>query len=235
MITTRVLLVVSFVLAWFAASSSPAAGQGVRGDLRDRDRDRVLPGARLYLLNDAGAAVDSTLTAPDGSYRLAAPSAGVYVVYFQIDGWASVGSEHMRLGADTVVEFAFRVPLIHNSAMRQMSDIIGGDARLQSSLPEICGEALQPAVSGLLVGVVRLRATRKPVAGARVAVSTADAGVTRSTISGENGVYILCNVPLGAAVEIVAEAPDGRLIERTDVEIRAGTISWYDLSLGPRR
>jgi hypothetical protein len=234
MITGRTFFSVLGVVVWLAGSH-PAAGQGVAGELRDRDRDRALPGARLYLLNEAGVAVDSTFTGPDGRYRLAAPAAGLYVVYFQIDGWASMGSEHMQLGADTVVEFAFRVPLIHNTAMRQMSDIIGGDARLQSSLPEICGEALQPAVSGLLVGVVRLRATREPVAGARVAVSTTDAGVARSTISGGNGIYILCNVPLGPAVEIVAAAPDGRLIERTDVEIRAGTISWYDLSLGPRR
>lgn len=220
------------VLVWLAAAG-PVEGQGVRGDLRDRDRDRVLPGARLYLLDGSGAMVDSTLTGRDGGYRLKAPSAGEYVVYFQIDGWASVGSEPMRLRADTVIEFAFRVPLIHNNAMRQMSDVMAGDARLQASLPEICGEALQPAVAGLLLGVVRMRATREPLAGARVSVVRGN-GVARSTLSGENGVYILCNVPVGSAVEITAEAPDGMMVEVTEVEIRAGTISWYDLSLGPR-
>jgi hypothetical protein len=42
-------------------------------------------------------------------------------------------------------------------------------------------------------------------------------------------------VPVGANVEIVAESPDGTYSEATEVEIRAGTISWYDLSLRPRR
>jgi hypothetical protein len=115
-----------------------------------------------------------------------------------------------------------------------MRDIINMDERLQASLPEICGEPLRPWEAGLLVGVIRVRATGEPVAGARVAVAAPGTGVARSTLSSENGIYILCNVPLGPAVEIIVEAPDGTT-ERTDVEIRAGTVSWYDLSIGPRR
>jgi hypothetical protein len=115
-----------------------------------------------------------------------------------------------------------------------MSELISTDERLQSSLPEICGEALRPWEAGLLVGVVRARATSEPIAGARVAVATGGTGVTRATLSSDKGIYILCNVPLGPAVEIIAETPDGT-VERTQVEIRAGMVSWYDLPVGPRR
>ena len=58
---------------------------------------------------------------------------------------------------------------------------------------------------------------------------------TASAISGGNGVYVLCNVPVGSAVEITAQGPDGGTVAVTDVEIRPGTISWYDLLLGRRR
>jgi hypothetical protein len=232
--TSALFRVFCFLLC-LAASAGATMGQAVVGELRDRDGGGVVPGARLYLLDVAGSAVDSTLTGRDGGYRLTASTPGEYVVYFQIDGWASFGSEPMRLEADSVAEFAFRVPLIHNRAVRQMSAMMAGDPRLQASLPEICGEALQPEVAGLLVGIVRMRSTRQPVAGARVAVSSGGSGVARSTISGDTGVYILCNVPLGAAVEIIAASPDGTHSEATEVEIRAGTISWYDLSLRPRR
>jgi hypothetical protein len=216
------------------AMAAPAAAQAVRGDLRDADRDRLLPGARLYLLDEDGIAVDSTLTDGAGRYHLAAPVAGDYVVYFQIDGWASYGSEPLRLTAGSVADPGFRVPLIRIDAIRQMSDMVRADERLQSSLPEICGGALRQWEAGVLLGVVRERASGDPIAGARVAVATAGAGVARSTLSGEAGIYILCNVPLGPAVELMATAPDGTT-ETTDVEIRAGTISWYDLPLGPRR
>ena len=230
----RLLLLALCIPVCLASAVAPAAGQGVRGELRDQDRERPIPGARLYLLDEGGTPVDSTSTNEGGRYRLTAPSAGGYVVYFQIDGWASIGSERLRLEADSVVEFEFRVPLIHNTAMRQMSDMMSMDARLQTSLPEICGEVLRPAEAGLLVGVVRLRGPREPVAGVRVAVST-QGTVARSTLSGGNGVYVLCNVPVGSAVEITAQGPDGGTVAVTDVEIRPGTISWYDLLLGRRR
>jgi hypothetical protein len=108
------------------------------------------------------------------------------------------------------------------------------EQRLQDALPEICGEAFRPWEAGLLVGVVRVRATREPLAGARVTVATSSDGVTRSTLSNERGTYVLCNVPTGPEVQIIVEAPDGTR-ETTTVEIRAGTASWYDLPMGPRR
>ncbi|MGH7466245.1 MAG: hypothetical protein ACREK1_13770, partial [Longimicrobiales bacterium] len=59
----RVVLALA-VLApiYLAAPAPPAHAQAVRGDLRDVDADRPLPGARLYLLDDGSTAVDSTRT-----------------------------------------------------------------------------------------------------------------------------------------------------------------------------
>lgn len=229
MAPTRALVALILLLA----AAAPASAQAVLGELRDADRDRAVPGARLYLLEPGGSAVDSTFTDEAGRFRLAAPERGVYTVYFQIDGWASVASQPVPLGAGAVTDFVFPVQLVSSTALRHMSELISADERLQSSLPEICGEALRPWEAGLLVGVVRARATSEPIAGARVAVATGPADVARATLSSDRGIYILCNVPLGAAVQITVEAPDGT-VERTEVEIRAGMVSWYDLPVGPR-
>jgi hypothetical protein len=40
---------------------APAIAQAVEGTVRDADRGRVLPQARLFLLDDEGMAIDSTL------------------------------------------------------------------------------------------------------------------------------------------------------------------------------
>ncbi len=215
------------------ASTAGAEAQSVHGILTDADHGRPIPDARLYLLGVGGTIADSTLTDAQGGFRLAADTAGVYHVHFQIDGWASMSAPALRLDEGTDVDLAFPVQLVPIAVLRQMSDMIGMDERLQTSLPEICGEALRPWEAGLLVGIVR-SADNEPVAGARVAVATLENGIARATLSADNGIYILCNVPLGPAVQISVDAPDGTR-ETTEVEIRAGMVSWYDLPLGHGR
>jgi hypothetical protein len=202
--------------------------------VHDADRDRPLPGARLLLLDDDGVPVDSARTDAAGRYQLRAPAAGAYMLYFRVDGYTSVPSETLQLSAGVTSEFVFRVPLISVAAVRQMSDVVSMEQRLQESLPELCGEPFRAWEAGLLVGTVRNRATRQPIPGARVAAVSASGDVARFTIASENGVYVLCNLPVGRAVVIRIETPSG-LVESTDVEIRAGSASWYDLPVGPRR
>ena len=216
------------------AGPSPTAAQEVRGELRWEERDVPLPGARLLLLSEHGAHVDSAVTDHAGRFRLTAPETGTYYLYFHSDGWASVTSNPVSLQRGSVTAFDFTVRLVAGAAIRQMSDVIRANEHLQSSLPEICGEPLNAEGSGVLVGVVRERKTRRPIGGARVSVATGAGKFSRSTLSTGTGVYVLCNVPAGAAVTVSAEAPDG-LSERTSAIIRAGTISWYDLHLRPTR
>lgn len=221
-------------LLLLAALAPGASAQVLRGQLNDADRARPVPHARLYLLDPTGAYVDSTFTDRNGRFRLVAPAPGLYSAYFQMDGWASMTSDTVRLAPGQETELDFQVTVIGNEALRQMGDIMALEPRLQSSLPEICGEAFRPWEAGLLIGVVRVRATDAPIAGARVSVASRPGETARSTITGENGVYILCNVPVGRAIRITAAPPDGAA-ETVEVEIRAGTASWYDLPLGPRR
>lgn len=217
-----------------AAAAQPAVAQAVVGAVRDQERDLPIPGARLYLLTDAGAVADSVRADRNGRYRLTAASPGEHVLVFHLDGWATVTSDPVVLNDGAPTQFEFRVPLIGSAAIRQMSDVISTESRLQDSLPEICGEPFRAWEAGLLVGTVRSRATGTPIAGARVSVGAPGTAGARSTVSSENGVYVLCNVPLGGDVTITAAAPDGTR-ESTTVEIRPGTASWYDLPLGPRR
>lgn len=225
-------LVLAAALALLAAA--PAAAQSVRGELRDADRDRPLPGARLLLLDDDGVTVDSTLTDRTGRYRLTAPAPGRYLIYFRIDGYASVPSDALELAAGTVTEATFRPPLIANAAVHEMSEIMRMESRLQDALPELCGEPFRAWEAGLLVGTVRQRANREPIPGAIVSVLGDDGAAARSTVASAAGVYVLCNVPVGPEVRIEVRTPDG-VVEVTDVEIRAGTASWYDMPTGPRR
>jgi hypothetical protein len=226
----RTLLALTGLLC---ASVAPTVAQAVTGEVREAGADRPIPGARLLLLDDAGQAVDSSRSDRAGRFRLGARRAGSYTVYFRMDGWAGVPSEPIRLEAGAASTLEFRVPLVSTAALRDMSTILDLEPRLQESLPEICGEPFRGWEAGLLVGVVRRRGGREPVAGARVAVAGTD-GLARATLSTESGVYFLCNVPIGAAVVVTIETPDGGT-ETTDVEIRAGTASWYDLPIGPRR
>jgi hypothetical protein len=228
------LLALAACLAVLAPAALPAGAQVVDGTVHDADRGRPLPRAQLYLLDPEGVAVDSVLADPAGRFRLTAPRAGNYNVLFQMDGWVMVPFEPVDLGAGQTVTLDLRVPLISMAALTRMGELLRMEQQLQDALPEICGEAFRPWEAGLLVGVVRVRATREALAGARVTVATAGDGVARSTISNERGTYVLCNVPTGPEVQIIAEAPDGTR-ETTTVEIRAGTASWYDLPLGPRR
>ena len=228
---TRLLLAAALG-GLFAASAGPppAAAQAVSGQLRWEERNVPLPRARLLLLTERGARVDSTVTDASGRFHLTAAEPGTHYLYFHSDGWASVTSNRVSLERGRVTAFDFKVRLVAGAALREMSDVIRANEHLQSSLPEICGGVLDAERAGVLVGVVRDRKTRQPIGGARVSAGTAAGGVARSTLSTDTGVYVLCNVPLGAAVRVDADAPDGRT-ESTTASIRAGTISWYDLNL----
>jgi hypothetical protein len=225
-------LLMALLLVLIAAA--PTAGQTVHGVLRDSGRERPLPGVRLVLMSDDGVAVDSALTDRAGRFRLTGRTTGIHHLHFRLDGWASVLSDPVRLEQERATEFDFRVPLVATAAIRQMSDAILLETRLQQNVRELCGEPFRAWEAGLLVGTVRSRATREPVAGATVAVAAFDGAIARSTIASDNGIYVLCNLPVGPAVPVTVETPGG-LRETTEVEIRAGTASWYDLSVGSRR
>jgi hypothetical protein len=204
----------------------------VRGRLLDAERGVPLPGARLLLVTEAGAVLDSTVTDAQGRYRLEASAPGSHALYFDMEGWVGVPSDQIELKHGATTVFDFRVPLLSDAEARRISEIITADGSLQRPLPELCGEPVRAWEAGLLVGVVRERGSNRPVAGARIGV--AGGGGTRETVSNAKGIYVLCNVMAGSAVRIVVTGPRG-LSETITVEVRAGTVGWYDLYAGGRR
>lgn len=205
--------------------------QRLGGTVLDRDRDVALPGAALLLLDSAGAVVDSTRADARGRFRLTAPAAGTYTVHVHLDGWAGVPSDPIRVEPGVDRETDVRVPLIGPAALRHMSSMLD-DESLQRPFEEMCGEALRPWEAGVLLGVIRDRATRRAVAGARVVAYGPEGEPLRSTISNDRGNYILCNLPAGLAIRVVAEAEGGARGE-TDPEIRRGVAAWYDIPVRP--
>lgn len=219
-------------LVVLALAATSAGAQAVRGQLLDAERGVPLPGARLLLVTEAGAVLDSTVSDGQGRYRLEAPEPGSYALYFDMDGWAGVPSDQLQLKQGATTVFDFRVPLLSDAESSRISDIITADRRLQRPLPELCGEPVRAWEAGLLVGVVRERGSDRPVAGARIGV--AGGGGTRETVSNDRGIYVLCNVMAGSAVKIVVTGPQG-VSETVTVEVRAGTVGWYDLYAAGRR
>lgn len=209
--------------------AASASAQVVTGTAADSDRERPLAGAALLLVDSAGAVVDSARAEAGGRFRLVAPGPGEYFVHVRLDGWAGVPSEGFRVRPGQDRDFDVRVPLIGTGALRRMSSLLQ-DGDMQRPLPELCGEELRPWEAGVLLGVVRDRRTRQPVAGARVWASTPTGEALRSTVSNARGSYILCNLPAGQAVRIEGETGDGRR-DQLEPEIRAGTASFYDLFL----
>lgn len=231
---TRLALIPGVALGVLMALSAGTAAQAVEGTLLHEDTGLPLPGAPLYLMDHDGEVADSARTDQHGRFRLAPPRAGTYNLLFQMDGWTNVPSEQFQLTTSRTHHLDFTVPLISLSALEQMGDLMRMETELAQALPEICGEAFRPWEAGLLIGVVRNRSDRQPLPGATVTVATGTGQTARSTISNARGTYILCNVPTGPDVHIIIKTPDGTT-ETTDVEIRAGTASWYDLPVGPRR
>jgi hypothetical protein len=243
--------------ASLALTAAPAVAQVIRGQVLDADRGQPIPAARLLLITEAGATLDTTMSDGQGRFRLEAPAPGSYLVYFATEGWAGVPSDQLRLKRGVTTDFVFRVPLLTHAEVNRIAEIITADGRLQRPLPELCGEPVRAWEAGLLVGVVRERGSDRPVAGARIAVAGADSsgraasgrlradaesrerqaggdGGTRATVSSAKGVYVLCNVLAGPAVKLVITSPQG-FTETTQVEVRAGTVGWYDLPVRTRR
>jgi hypothetical protein len=92
--------------------AQPAAGQVVRGTVRDSSTGRVIEGARIALLNQTGDMTASVLTGDDGAFRVSAPTPGVFVVVVLTIGYQPFETNPMiLLPADTVEQDYLMQPL----------------------------------------------------------------------------------------------------------------------------
>jgi hypothetical protein len=230
-----VIRITALLIVLFAARGADIAAQQIAGTLVQHPGGDPIPRALVQLLDSTGAIVDSTRSGVNGAFVLRASAAGEYALYFAQPGYATVPSEALRLHAGQRIEYRFSVPLISGVALQRMAEVIQLEKRLQSDLTELCGEPLRTTEAGMLVGVVRSRTENQPIAGAIVSVAarTADgASFQRATVSSANGVYVLCNIPAGAATMRTEAA--GHRLDDGPVAIRAGDVAWYDVLLRAR-
>lgn len=222
--------------AAFSLASGPASAQVVRGTLVGLPDGEPLPRGHVALMDSAGTPVDSTRAGTDGTFTLAAPEAGPYLLYFSHPDYAAVPSELLDLTTGDTLTYRFEVPLVGGAALRRISETFDLETRLQGDIVELCGERPRPWEAGILVGTVRRRADRQPLAGAVVRVTApgqAEAEPFRkATVSSANGVYVICNVPEGPATLRTDLA--GYRTDEGPVEAHAGTIGWYDVFLRKR-
>ena len=255
---TAVTRPVPAILAAILLAAGPTTAQVLRGTVVDADRGVAVDGAIVLLVDSVGAVIDSTATDPDGRYRVTAPDPGSYMLHVAREGYLSY-STSIAAGPGTSVEHRVEMPVISNRAARVMNEVIQRETALQAPWGELCGEPVRPWEAGVLVGVTRNRTTMEPVpravvrlapdgraeGGADSARATPASGQEpgghgtegepwpRTRIATETGAFWFCNVPRGR-VRVVARA-DGYATDRFEADIRAGTISWYDVVLRPVR
>jgi hypothetical protein len=216
----------------FAAAPRTLAAQTVAGRVVTEDGGVPVPGADIWLMSEGGSRVDSTRTDGAGGFQLRAEAPGTYRLYMVLEGYASQSTAAFELTAGQTLRRDVPYSLVSVRAMQIMGDAISRDSMLQQDLPKICGEALRPWESGLLVGVIRDRRTEQPIPNAVVTVqppATPDSTpAPRSTVSNQHGTYIFCNIPQGDDITLRVRAP-GRPVQEEKVRVRNGMIGWYDV------
>lgn len=228
-------------LLFFAAGPGPARAQVVWTTLVARDNGRPVRHARVYLVREDGVTVDSALSDANGRVRLAADSAGRFVLYAHLQGYAAFASSPFRLRTHEMVQQQFKLPIIPMSTFERIGAMVRDDPMLQHRLSTICGG--QPrSGTGIVVGVVRARVDQTPVPDALVALAAPPPDTTAGAreksrrqpingVSNAHGTYVLCNAPAGDAT-LTAHA-DGWQPVTMPFRVQAGVVLWQDLILDP--
>lgn len=225
-----------------APGAAPAHAQVVWATVVGKNDGRPVRGARVYLVRESGMAVDSATSDGDGRARLTADTAGTFVLYAHIEGYAAFASAPFRLRTHEMLQQQFALPLISIATLQRIGAMVRDDPMLQRNMSTICGE--KPRVgTGIVLGVVRARVSQTPVAGALVSLTPPAPDTTveqkarekpRPAITGvsnEHGTYVLCNVPAGDAV-LQARA-EGWRPGNASLRVQAGIVLWQDLTLEP--
>lgn len=226
-----------------AVGAGPVRAQVVWTTLVARDGGQPLRHARVYLVRENGLTVDSALSDSDGRARLAADSAGTFVLYAQLEGFAAFASSPFRLRTHEMLQQQFSLPIIPMSTFERIGATVRGDPMLQRRLSTICGEHVRTG-TGIVVGVVRARVGQTPVPGVLVSLvpPVADSAATEeakerarrraiTAVSNEHGTYVLCNAPEGEAT--LETHADGWQPGSTPFRVRPGIVLWQDLMLDP--
>jgi hypothetical protein len=104
--TRRIL----FAAALGVISATPAAAQRVRGNVLAEFTDQPVAGASVYLLTQDGTRVaQGATTNSDGTFTLAAPSAGVYRLYGSRPGYRLLFTPAIQLNQNEEIGVTLRM------------------------------------------------------------------------------------------------------------------------------
>ena len=213
-----------------------AGAQAIDGVLVDAQSGRVITSATVLLFSEAGQPVDSTRTSRRGQFTLTAPDRGSYLISALRDGYASILSNPIALRNDETVSYRMEIPPLSTTNLMQMSDALSTNRRLGEGLSDVCSGRMNPLEGGILLGVVRGGTERTPIAGAKAVLRMpAGPGVrpdsTLTAVTDGQGAYLLCFAPAGDSISVTVAA-DGWQSSTQPVQVKPGTISWYDFDLG---
>ena len=223
-------MLVALALALWAG---PAVGQSVQGVVVDAQTGRPVPGAVLSLMGPDLTRHDTITSDRNGQFKLTASIPGTYVIAAARDAYASVVSDGITIEAHTTVSYRFELAPLSLRNMEQIAEALERNARLRSGVIELCKGRMNPEKGGILLGVVREYGTGDLLSGAiaRFVPPEGDRTVEISTaVTDRYGTYVFCFVPAGTDVGVSVGA-SGFGDSFQSVEIRSGTISWYDFRL----
>lgn len=224
---------VSCILQLVLPAASSA--QRVEGVLVDAQSGRVLPGARVYMLDAGDQPVDSATTTSRGRFALTAPAPGRYLINVLREGYADILSNPITLVGSETVSYRMEVPPLSMTNLRQMSDALSANRRLGEGLSDVCAGRLNPLEGGVLVGVVRGGRAREPIPGARSSLRVPEgpgvaADSVLTAVTDPQGAYLHCFVPAGDSIAVTVTAEGWRPSTQV-VQVMRGTVSWYDFDL----
>ena len=199
----------------------------VRGTVFDSVAGKPLAGALVQIAASGSASTPLTATTDAlGRYRVGGIPSGQFFVGFYHDALTALGldgpTQAIALAADTLVTVNLAIP--SSAAVRALR----------------CGD-MSPFAPGMLVGTLRDAESHGAIAGAKATLSwgalALDAGNYRTVTQqenaqiGEDGSFVVCNLPVDAPLQLVVAAPGHRSLEGSVVDIPASGIARLDLQL----
>ncbi|RMH13915.1 MAG: hypothetical protein D6701_11815 [Gemmatimonadetes bacterium] len=208
-------------LAALASSAMPLRAQTLAGSLvAEADRAPIV-GARVRLLTVDLDEVAGTVTDSSGAFELSAGSGGVYVVHVEGGGLDGFLSDPIVLSAGQFERLDLVVPV--------QPDPADPTSIVAETLAAACTAENGPD-QGVLYGVVVDSISGVGIAEARVQLATPGHG-TRATVAKQDGIYVFCQVPTGARVEVRAQA-GSRFPAARRVALVPGESRRLDVALG---
>lgn len=209
-----------------ASASAEAQLASVHGTVFDSVANAPLAGATVQVALRTGAGAPRTIvTDANGAYRVDSLTPGEYVI----------GFDH-----ETLTAFGLETPLravVLTSADEAIDLAIPSSATIRS---QRCGD-FDPSAPGMIVGSLRDASSRAAIPAATLQVSWGAIATDsmryrvvterrKATIEGD-GTFLICQVPLEAALDLAVHAPRYRTLEGPVLSVPANGIGRLDVLL----